>query len=465
MAQLRECIPFEYKVLTEKTRKNPAILMRVEGKFQHAGMRNANNRVYPTGLWDNILKDESVTNRIVEREMTGELDHPGPSEESSAKRVSHVITKHYKTENGEIHGSLEVLNTPMGQIAATLFEAGVKLGISSRGDGSVVKENDADVVQDDYRLDTYDLVLNPSTPGAYPSVVSESVKAANAKLAHSAIRSLVERTENKDILKECAIVVGSLECSDNSKHEITEQINEKLGLTSIQREGSMSDKRELNEGQSRETVAYIREQVDLGIKEVSVTKQAEVDTLNKKIVEMMSLNQEQAKKLEAAEALIDTFQIKLRELRENKSTDEKMKKQYAAATKLLDEALKRLPALGKTKKRLEVAEQLLTSSLDKHKRTAVNNYVERALSSVPESLKPKFRNLLRECTSPKDVNRKLSELRGLITTLAPKRPVHSKEPLPPSVKAGSRIAEQRKLAPKKSNNSDPIVRGLLERFE
>lgn len=458
MGKLRETIPFNYTVLTEKTRK-PGVLMTLEGKFQHAGARNANDRVYPKGLWDKILSDEQIAEAINNRAVVGELDHPAQGA-TSATKVSHVITSHYMKENGEIWGTMEVLDTPMGQIAAKLLEAKVRLGVSSRGDGSVIKENDLDVVQDDYRFDTYDLVLNPSTTGAYPSIV-ESVeeRKSNDKLIISAVTKLIESSTDADVLLECGRIVGLLgaDCTEVNNKIKSKLTNETHNIAV--REESMQTKSLTEDGN---TVAYIKEQVELKLKEAMGTKQAEVDQLNAKIVQMVNEKAELDKKLGAAESLIETFTVKLRELKENKQTDTELKKRYGAAVKLLDEALKKLPHLKVTEKRLGAAEKLLAASLNRHKKTAVSSYVERALTNVPEALKQKFRNILSECASPSAVNKKLAEINSLVKSVTPKRPIHNKEPLPPSRRR--QVTESRTTTPE-VEHSDPLTNQLLKRFE
>jgi len=139
----------------------------IEGPFQRYGVRNANRRLYTEELWDGILGENGVAlTKLNARRMIGQLEHP-PTGATDLKESAIVTTKLTKRNDGVIWGRAEVLNdTPNGRIARALIEAKVQIGISSRGRGTV---NGEGVVNNDYILDTFDLVANPSTPGAFPS--------------------------------------------------------------------------------------------------------------------------------------------------------------------------------------------------------------------------------------------------------------------------------------------------------
>jgi len=139
-------------------------LMRVKGKLQEAGVKNGNGRVYPI----NVLKEQIekyVKGPMSTRTSTGELDHP-ESSIINLSNVSHLITKIWWEDNN-VMGELTLLNTPSGKIAQEIIKAGIPLGISSRGMGSVKQIGETVEVQDDFELLCWDLVSVPSTPNAY----------------------------------------------------------------------------------------------------------------------------------------------------------------------------------------------------------------------------------------------------------------------------------------------------------
>lgn len=153
----------------------------VTGKFQHAGVVNRNNRVYPRRCFEQQLAPNSeLMRRVRERKVIGHLEHPEDGRTDLSKAAV-LIADLRMNENGEVMGTLETLSTPAGQVASALFKDKVTVGISSRGRGSVnTRDDGVDEVQDDYVMETFDLVADPSTYGA--ELVAESEKKGDKKL-------------------------------------------------------------------------------------------------------------------------------------------------------------------------------------------------------------------------------------------------------------------------------------------
>jgi hypothetical protein len=143
----------------------------VQGVLQRAGAKNQNGRVYPK----QILQRECVRYQkeyINQHRALGELDHP-ESSIVNLNNVSHNILKIWWSSD-DLMGAVQVLDTPSGKILKELFKAGITLGISSRGLGSVKELRSEGVVevQDDFELICWDFVSNPSTHGAFMRPVS-----------------------------------------------------------------------------------------------------------------------------------------------------------------------------------------------------------------------------------------------------------------------------------------------------
>jgi hypothetical protein len=137
--------------------------MMLSGLMQMAETQNGNGRVYPKKILEREVKNYK---KIVEdRRALGELDHP---EESviNLKNASHMITEIWM-EGPEVKGKMKVLETPSGNILRSLVESGVSIGISSRGLGSVKENAGQTIVEDDFQLICFDVVSEPSTPGAF----------------------------------------------------------------------------------------------------------------------------------------------------------------------------------------------------------------------------------------------------------------------------------------------------------
>jgi len=135
----------------------------IRGILQSANKKNRNGRVYPREILAKQI--EEYLPLIKERRALGELDHPN-SAEVNLSNTSHLVTNIW-WEADDVMGEVEILDTPAGKIAKQLIAQNVKLGISSRGVGSVVESEEGTVVQDDFNLIGFDLVSMPSTHGAF----------------------------------------------------------------------------------------------------------------------------------------------------------------------------------------------------------------------------------------------------------------------------------------------------------
>ena len=137
--------------------------MMLTGKLQEADVLNGNQRVYPYKVLAREVKNYKKL--VGENRALGELDHPDDSV-INLKNASHLVTDIWM-EDKAVMGKVKVLNTPSGQVLQSLVESGVKLGISSRGMGSVSEAADKTVVQEDFQLICFDFVSEPSTPNAF----------------------------------------------------------------------------------------------------------------------------------------------------------------------------------------------------------------------------------------------------------------------------------------------------------
>ncbi len=140
----------------------------LSGLMQEAQVENGNGRVYPPEV---LMREvENYRKAVKERRALGELDHPDDSV-INLKNASHLVVDIWNDGN-KVYGKIEVLDTPSGRILKDLISAGVKLGISSRGLGSLKDKSGKKYVQDDYQLICFDMVSEPSTPNAF--MVSEA---------------------------------------------------------------------------------------------------------------------------------------------------------------------------------------------------------------------------------------------------------------------------------------------------
>jgi len=164
MTLLKEWTPLQYNpsVIKESRTQNGGKIL-LKGIIQRADTINQNGRIYPKG----ILEREIINYQkfIRENRALGECDHPDTSV-VELKNASHLV-KEARMEGDNVFGVIELLDTPSGKILQSLVESGVTLGISSRGVGSTRQQGSALIVQDDFQLICFDIVSEPSTPGAF----------------------------------------------------------------------------------------------------------------------------------------------------------------------------------------------------------------------------------------------------------------------------------------------------------
>ena len=169
--------PFEITPtqIHESMEKNGGKLI-VKGVLQRAESKNQNGRVYPREV---LLREvgKYLDTNVQERRALGELDHPESSVVNLNNASHNIVEMHW--DGDDLLGTVEVLSTPAGNILKELFKSGIKLGISSRGLGSVEpmrEDNDTVEVQPDFELIAFDFVSNPSTHGAFMRPVNEGVE-------------------------------------------------------------------------------------------------------------------------------------------------------------------------------------------------------------------------------------------------------------------------------------------------
>jgi len=149
--------------------KNGAVFL--SGVMQRCDEQNGNGRVYPASI---LMREVKNYMKVVkENRACGELDHPEDSV-VNLKNASHTVTSLW-WEGKDLMGKIKVLSTPSGKILEALIHDGIKLGISSRGLGSVKESQGKTLVEDDFQLICFDIVSEPSTQGAY-MMMSESKK-------------------------------------------------------------------------------------------------------------------------------------------------------------------------------------------------------------------------------------------------------------------------------------------------
>ena len=173
MKLITEIFNDDCSVMTEATEDGKKGYF-IEGIFMQGDLKNRNGRVYPSP----ILEKEMIRYNddfIKTKRALGELGHPnGP--QINGDRVSHLITG-MKKEGSDFVGKAKILSTPMGEIVKTFINEGVRVGVSTRGLGSVKQTNEGIMeVQDDFHLATVDIVTDPSGPNCFVNGIMENAE-------------------------------------------------------------------------------------------------------------------------------------------------------------------------------------------------------------------------------------------------------------------------------------------------
>jgi len=192
----------DIQLLAELNEKTGEKDYYIEGIFMQSNQKNRNGRVYPESVLMNEVKRYNAEYVEKNRAM-GELNHPqGPT--VNLDRVSHII-KELKQDGDDVYGKAKIMDTPMGKIAKNLIDEGAKLGVSSRGMGSLKQNKDGvNEVQKDFMLAAVDIVADPSAPNAFVNGIMEGAEWIwdNGVLRQQTIdeyKTIIQKTSRRDL--------------------------------------------------------------------------------------------------------------------------------------------------------------------------------------------------------------------------------------------------------------------------
>ena len=193
MQTLNEVYYAKLSIVESSQKTRPGVLSIVEGTFAEADVKNRNERIYPSSLWEKVIGSAYVKEMMENRSLFGEASHPAERMDVSLPEVSHVITDLWMDESkGLLMGRADILDTPAGNIINTLVEYGSKIGISARAAGSLKETKEGFIVnEEDYNFSTFDFVPNPGFQKSRLNSVKETSK-VNLKGMKEKIASYVD---------------------------------------------------------------------------------------------------------------------------------------------------------------------------------------------------------------------------------------------------------------------------------
>jgi hypothetical protein len=172
MKLIAEYVEQDLDVIVEKKETGEKSYV-IEGIFAQAEQKNRNGRVYPKPIMEKAV-NKYVQDQVAQKRAVGELNHPeGPT--VNLDKVSHLITA-LEFKGNDVVGKASILDTPNGKIVKGLLDGGVKLGVSTRGMGSLENRGGTMYVKDDFILNTVDIVQDPSAPAAFVNGIMEGVE-------------------------------------------------------------------------------------------------------------------------------------------------------------------------------------------------------------------------------------------------------------------------------------------------
>jgi len=404
----------------------PGIIGTLEGKFQHVDIVNGNKRRYSRKVFENALNKPKFQERLKNRGVVGELDHPEGGV-TSYKRTSHVVTEATLGPDGVVDGKVEILDTPDGRILATLGKAGVMTGISSRGDGSVHEAEDGiSEVNDDFELDTWDFVANPSTPGAFPQF-RESIE--SNRIAE-AFEALVDSTKDPRILHESYRIINELSAQSGSLTALREKISKKI-------KEDLEPKREEQQTMpntapaatvSPEVLDLATQMSESRVRQVHKQYGADRNKLLTQISEQSRALSESDKKLKAAEAIIEEFIFKNKTLHEKLDEapdvvpDQQLEAKFGACKKLLEASLRVIDKLKMQGSKAEAAEKLCAAMVEVIRNGKKASHIERLLAT--EAKADELRPILESQPTIQKVNETFTKVKAMTGD------TFTREPLP-----------------------------------
>jgi hypothetical protein len=389
--------------------KLPAGTMYVEGPYQRSDVKNANQRTYSRKLWERLIADQksAVQQSVKERGMVGHLEHPADGR-THGKEVALLNTALKLREDGVVWGKSELLDTPNGHILQEFTRKGVRWGVSSRGSGTI--RSDGNVNEEDFVLVTFDAVMNPSTPGAYPTPVkkvndstkegSESPDTVSANVTEEVADFLSEasrlsevnvdeltESERLDYAKELVVMFLKAGRSTGANVVSNEQRNAMSKWLAHKLRESTSDSH---------VDAVLTEAVDTAERDTEERTRAHVDSIRRRMVAAV---EEAETERARSESLVE----------ENEGLRSRL---LTLETELAESETSR----NDLETRLSLSEFLLAEQSQQEVEDKVGAVIDEAVTEVPEL--GEYRDLLERSDTPSEAR---SHIDRLITTIAERK--------------------------------------------
>ena len=408
---LSDVLPVKLQLIEDGSKSGKIV---VRGEFGKANAATENKRVYPEGI---LLREfKRLADGLQNRMVYGELDHPADGR-TSLNRTSHIITGLHLENNGKVIGEAEVLDTERGRNLGALLKAGCAVGVSSRGYGST-KPNDLgeDVVQEDYKLVTYDFVAEPADTKALPKAFFESIENqqkpdemklreefanqmvdAIAKMkadVHEQVRNEMlkdpEVAEAKGILEQMKALVRPHILSESASGEVA-----KLKKVIAERDAKISEM----QGEIEQLAEAAREVGYKYFLEKQLTNDPDADFIRDVVGDVRFYQ-----KAEEIQEKIESTRAGLKKQRDGQEAlESRIRDEAAKLSEVKDAEIAKMQVEAtKAQEKAAKLEEALEESLEAQKALALQRYGEKKLINNPKA--PRIRGLIESATSKEQIN-------------------------------------------------------------
>lgn len=420
----------------------------VEGPYQRSDVKNANQRTYSRKIWERILGDPNgpVQQLVKARGMIGHLEHPADGR-TDGKQGALLNTELKLREDGVVWGKSELLDTPHGLILQEYTRKGVRWGVSSRGNGSV--DSSGKVNESDYQLVTFDAVMNPSTPGAYPKLTDATGTNESAK------DDRLSKDSDERVLAQLSESVDELRVVDVNGLDETSRVGHALALIqTLERTNQLAASLAKPSDKAAEMQGWLTGQ----LKRLMEATLPDLDAVLESVPDDTTTGQEAVTQAtEMVRSVQRRLDAALDEAQQTRAEKATVDAQLVAARKELGATRAQLQtaeaALSETRASLKIAESMLAEATEVNRVDSLSEEIDRAIKTLPAL--ERYRPKLAEATS-------IDQLHGMVTVLSehviaesPRASGDSRQSIPrPTLPVGLAVASE-KVGPVKENRSNP----------
>lgn len=362
LVQLNEVYISQLVESKNESQNKKAVLKSVEGPFAEVNEQNRNGRRYSRKLWEKVINSDYVKEMLPNRTLFGEADHPADRAEISLPNVSHVVTSLKMMPDGVIYGKADILDTPAGRILNTLIEYGAKLGVSSRGMGTISEGDGNWVDEENYVFITFDFVPMPSVRRARPNVhESESIDYKYQSITESILQQIQQSGR------------AELEIIENVVNQMDEKIKNGVQHILLERKNIPQDSTLLSEVEHLKTSNEDFRTTLERMKEEKRTLQEHIVTLEQSLTRVTESSKGKQKEMDQErESFQESFRRLKNEITQLHVENEQYKavqNDFSAMQKRLHETLSMVSSNDPEVKELKSMVESYSSVIDKQKVT------------------------------------------------------------------------------------------------